>query len=259
MNEILAIDGGFWNIRDFFYLNRFVDIKTHCSLVQRKNGNFVLLDACTLPPAIKEKVDQLTDGGKRLEAILHLHPFHTVHVENMHKIYPNAALYGTARHISRAPKLPWEKPRTESPELHALFAEDLAFTVPQGVDFISQNENLHFSSVLAYHKASKTIHVDDTLMFSKLPGLLQMVGLKNVLNFHPTLALVLQKRKDAVDEFENWVGELVANWQGAQNLCAAHTAPLLQEALEGVSIAERIERALGEVKWLLAAHRLRYG
>ena len=259
MNEILAIGNGFWNIRDSFHLTRFVDIGTHASLVQRKNGNFILLDACTLPPTVKEQVDQLTDGGKLLEAILHLHPFHTVHVEKAHTIYPDAALYGTSRHISKAPKLPWQNLHTDSPELHELFAEDLLFSVPKGVDFISQNESLHFSSVLVYHKESKTIHVDDTLMFSKLPDLLAIVGLKNVLSFHPTLALVLQKRKGAVDEFENWVGELTTNWRDAQNLCAAHTAPLLQEALDGLSIPDRIQRAFGEVKWLLATHRLRYG
>jgi hypothetical protein len=39
------------------------------------------------------------------------------------------------------------------------------------VDFISDNENHNFSSVLAYHLASKTLHVDDTLILLRLPGL----------------------------------------------------------------------------------------
>jgi hypothetical protein len=42
--------------------------------------------------------------------------------------------------------------RTEDPELHAQFAEDFEFSVPRGVDFISANENVHFSSVLVLHR-----------------------------------------------------------------------------------------------------------
>ena len=33
-----------------------------------------------------------------------------------------------------------------------------------GVDFISDREVIHFSSVLALHRNSNTLHVDDTLM-----------------------------------------------------------------------------------------------
>ena len=111
-------------------------------------------------------------GGHQLhlEAVLHLHPFHTVHVRAAHELFPSAKLYGTARHADKLGDLPWEPLHTEDAELHSAFAEDLAFSVPRGVDFVSSDPNLHFSSVLALHRASKTLHVDDTLVALAFSG-----------------------------------------------------------------------------------------
>ena len=78
----------------------------------------------------------LSGDGREIEAILNLHPFHTVHVRKLHGLYPHAALYGTARHVSRFPDLPWAKVCTEGSELHQRYAEDFDFSVPRGVDFI---------------------------------------------------------------------------------------------------------------------------
>jgi hypothetical protein len=86
-----------------------IDIGTQCSLVRRASGKFVFLDSYTLDGAAQREADALTNGGKDVEAILNLHPFHTVHVRAMHQRYPKARLYGTARHPSRLPGLPWEK------------------------------------------------------------------------------------------------------------------------------------------------------
>ena len=158
----------FLNIRGSFKLGGVLDIGTQASLVRRANGKFVFLDSYTLSGSVQQEVDELTDHGKNIEAILNLHPFHTVHVRAMHKRYPKAKLFGTARHLARFPDLPWQKTRTEQPRLHTMFAEDFEFSVPRGVDFVSVNKNIHFSSVLVLHRASKTIHVDDTLMFNRL-------------------------------------------------------------------------------------------
>ena len=103
----------------------------------------------------------------------------------MHERYPRAKLYGTARHVSRFPDLPWQKTRTEQRRLHTMFARDFEFSVPRGVDFISANENVHFASVLALHRASQTIHVDDTLMYSRLPLPIRMLGYPDILLFIP--------------------------------------------------------------------------
>jgi len=255
--ELIEIEEGFWNIRGSFKVGGVVEIGTQASLVRLSDGDFVILDTCLLSPDVISKVDQLTEGGKRIKAILNLHPFHTVYVESMHERFPDAALYGTSRHLAKLPALPWQSLCTEDPKLHNMFDEDFRFSVPKGVDFISSNENVHFSSVLVFHLASKTIHVDDTLVFSELPDVMGLVGYKNVLSFHPTLLMALQKRHGAAEEFEVWARELADQWCEAENLVAAHTAPLIGKESSDPSIRDRMISALNRVKWMLAGHKLR--
>ena len=92
-HEIIASGDNFWNIRGAFRLGGVVDIGTHISLIRRQNGKFLFLDSYTLTDAQADQVDALTGGGKHVEAVLNLHPFHTVHVHAMHQRYPKAKLY----------------------------------------------------------------------------------------------------------------------------------------------------------------------
>jgi hypothetical protein len=177
----------------------------------------------------------------------------------MHERFPHAKLYGTARHVSRFPELPWEALRTEDPELHAMFADDFEFSVPRGVDFISANENIHFSSVLVLHRASKTIHVDDTFMYVRFPKMMRLLRLKDSLSFHPTLAKALEKRAGAAQDFRDWAAELAERWRNAENLCAAHTATLTSRENSGASVHTRVVRALANVERTLAAHQRKHG
>ena len=75
-----------------------VDIGTHMSLVQRANGRFVVVDGCALDDAQREAVMSLTGNGERVDAVVHVHPFHTLHVEATHRLFPSA----TARHPRHA-------------------------------------------------------------------------------------------------------------------------------------------------------------
>ena len=71
----------------------------------------------------------------------------------------------------------------------ALFSDDLEFSVPAGVDFISSNESVHFSSVLVFHPSTKTLHVDDTFMFIPTPAAAEFLNFKQgTVQLHPTLA-----------------------------------------------------------------------
>jgi len=195
--HIIRLTDDFWNIRGSFKIGGVVDIGTQASLVRRSNGAFVFLDSCGLSGAVEREVLERTNGGKDVEAILNLHPFHTVYTRKMHQRFPNARLYGTKRHVSRFPELRWEGKRTDEPELHTMFAEDFEFSVPRGVDFISPNEKVHFSSVLALHRASKSIHVDDTLTYVRFPPVVRALGLHDLLSLHPTLGQALEKRAGA--------------------------------------------------------------
>lgn len=256
--KILQLADNYWNIRGSFKIAGIIDIGTQTSLVRRENGKFVFLDSYTLSGAIRQQIDELTNAGNDVEAVLNLHPFHTIHVAKMHERYPNARHYGTARHLSRYPELEWQQTCTEDPELHALFAADFEFSVPRGVDFISADENVHFSSVLVFHPASQTIHVDDTLMYIRLPLLMRFFGLTDAMSFHPTLAKVLEKRAGAAQDFQQWAEELAENWQNAENLCAAHTATLVVQDDDEVSIHDRILKALGKVQSTLDAHERKF-
>ncbi len=257
-DALVQISDNFWNIRGEFKIGGVLNIGTHASLVRRANGKFILLDAYTLDGEVKAQVDALTGGGDDIEAMINLHPFHTVHVERAHAQYPKAKLYGTQRHLEKFPELPWRPERSESVDCAALFAEELSFSVPAGVDFISRNEHLHFSSVLAYHRDSKTLHCDDTLMYLPLPGLLGKLR-KTRLSFHPTLAKTLEKRAGAAADFRAWAKHIARQWGDAENLCAAHSASLLASDNDGAPIGERIEAALARVEKVLLAHEKKYG
>ena len=245
--QILTVADDFLNLRGSFKAGGLVDIGTQCSLVRRAGGGFVFLDSYALSGAAQREVDALTNGGRDVESILNLHPFHTVHARAMHARYPKARLYGTARHLAKMPDLPWQKTRTEQTRLHTMFEDDFEFSVPRGVDFVSANENVHFSSVLVLHRASRTIHVDDTLMYVRLPLPARVLGFRDVVLFHPTLRQALQKRKGAGREFRDWAQDLAERWRDAENLCAAHTSALLAAENGGDSVHDRILAALARV------------
>jgi len=257
--EIIEVSSDFWNIRGSFKIGGVVDIKTQVSLVRLANGNFLFLDSYSLGRDVRDRIADIVGDDGEIEAILNLHPFHTVHVEGMHELYPGARLYGTVRHLELFPDLPWEAERTEDPELHAFYAEDLQFSVPRGVDFVSANSNVHFSSVLAFHIDSGTLHVDDTLMYLQLPRMLRLVGVKDSLAFHPTLSMALEKRAGAVTDFREWAESLIDDWCDAENLCAAHSAALLARDNTGAPIVQRLQKALRKCEARLRIHKLRYG
>lgn len=258
-SNIIQIANNFWNIRGSFKIAGLIDIGTQASLVKRKNGKFIFLDSYSFDSDTQAQIDELTNNGEDVESVLNVHPFHTVHVKKMHERYPGAKHYGTARHLEKFPDLQWQKLRCEDPKLHTRFASNLDFSIPRGVDFISDDENLHFSSVMIYHRSSRSIHVDDTLMYIRLPGLMRFFGLKDACSFHPALSKVLEKRDGAADDFNEWAQQLAENWKDAENLCAAHTTALVGETAEDSSIQKRILKALNKVQSTLKSHKNKYG
>ena len=257
--RIIEVSKDFWIIRGSFKIGGVVDIKTHAALVRLSNGNFVFLDSYSLSQEARARIDDIVGSDGEIEAILNVHPFHTVHVTRMHDLYPDARLYGTARHRQRFSELPWEAELTEDPELHALYSDDFAFSIPRGVDFISANENIHFSSVLVKHRASNTIFVDDTFMYFQLPRALRLFGMRDSLSFHPTLSKALEKRAGAAEDFRSWAAELIEDWGDVENLCAAHTGALLARENKGASIPDRLQKALQKCEPKLRTHERRHG
>jgi len=239
----------FWNVRGSLKVAGLLDVGTQMSVVRLSSGKFVLLDSYTPDAATRGRLLELTDGGKSVAAILNLHPFHTLHVTRLAELFPHARLYGTARHAALFPQLPWEGTRTESAALGELFGADLTFSVPRGVDFVPEQKRLHFASVLAFHPASGTLHVDDTLTWTPLP----LIG---GLRFHPSLPKVLQKRPDAVPEFRAWLKELAALFEHVKTICPAHMRALPPN--DG-RLRARLDAAIDRIEKVLARHEREYG
>jgi hypothetical protein len=245
--QIIEIADGFWNIRGSFKLGGLIELGTQASLVRLEDGRFVLLDSYTLPDDVLGRVRELTDGGRDVDAIINVHPFHTLHVAPAHRQFPGARLFGSERHVRKASALKWQALRVDDPRMAEEFP-GLEFSVPRGVDFISDDPSVHFSSVLVYHPASRTLHVDDTLNYTTLP----LVG---GVGFHPTLSKALERRAGAAEDFAAWAGEIGERWKDTENVCAAHS-----RALTGVTDFQgRVQAALGKVQRPLRAHERAHG
>ena len=142
---------------------------------------------------------------------------------------------------------------------HEAFADDFAFSVPRGAHLVPSNPKLHFSSVLVKHLATRTLHVDDTILYVRPPALLRPFFGREVTRLHPTLAKVLEARPGAADEFGAWTEELLALCADVSNLCAAHGGSLTAERNDGPSVRERVERAVREADGIVKAHRAKHG
>lgn len=249
--KIIPIADGFWNIRGVHRFAGLVNIGTQSSLVRLSSGKFVLLDAYELKGDILTQVMDLTRQGEDIEAVLNLHPYHTLYVEDVAKLLPHAKFYGTSRHPVEVPSVEWEKLSVEDPALHALYEEDLVFTVPRGVYMVHpQDEKVHFSSVLALHKSSGALHVDDTLMWVPVP----VVG---GVSFHPTLKKALEPRAGAAGEFREWALSLSALCGQARQLCTAHAS--LPPKSNKTPVATHVREALAKVEDILSAHEAKFG
>lgn len=249
----------FWTVRGTFRVAGVIDIGTQMSLVRREDGRFVLLDSYESATAFAA-IDGLTDGGRAIEAIVNVHPFHTLHCRAVHRRYPHAELIGTARHQRLQPDLPWSPQPIEHPASWRRFAPDLAFMLPSGVDFAPADERVHVGSVLVRHRPSRIVHVDDTLNVFAPPAALQpllrpWLG-KPRLRFHPMLAKALEKRPGAADAFAQWARELASEWADTAVVCAAHSQVHRPGA---AGFADEVTAALQKVAPVLAAHRARYG
>ena len=218
-DQIYDLGSGFWNIQGSFKLGGVIDIGTQCSLVKLASGKFVFLDSYSLTGEVREQVMALTDNGDNVEAVLNLHPFHTTHCEQMAQDFPKAAFYGSSRHQQKVPNVKWEQALVESDEVTGHYPE-LEFSLPQGIYYIAPNEMIHAGSLLAYHPASQSLHVDDT--FVTPPGKL-LKALLPELALHPTTKKALTDEVDAGKQYCDWVSKLAHDWRDTRNFCAAHS------------------------------------
>ena len=218
-DKIIDLGAGFWNIRGTFRLGGVLNIGTQCSLVKLSSGKFVFLDSYTLTDDLRAQVMALTNNGQDVEAVLNLHPFHTVHCTQMAKDFPQAIFYGSSRHHKKVPEVQWAKDLVESDPVAERYPE-LKFSISQGIHYIAPNEMIHAGSLLAFHPASKSLHVDDTFM-SPPTKLLEAVLPELLL--HLTTKKALKNDPDAGKQYCDWASKLAHDWRDVRNFCAAHS------------------------------------
>ncbi|OYY91712.1 MAG: hypothetical protein B7Y45_01700 [Sphingomonas sp. 28-66-16] len=252
--EHLADD--FWHVRGDFRIAHIINVGTQMSLVRRPGGTFVLLDSYEPDKADHDALMALTDGGSLIEAVLNVHPFHTVHCAFVQAMLPNARLIGTRRHHHHLPDLRWDPALIEAPATQRAFADLFDFSVPAGVDFISDDENVHVGSVVVRHRASRIVHADDTLNVLDLPSLIQKLVPGPGLRFHPKLAEALEKRAGAADDYIGWAKDLARDWADTRTVCAAHNGIC---HLTDQSFADAIDAALDDAAETLRDHRETHG
>ncbi|WP_133498638.1 hypothetical protein [Cognatilysobacter terrigena] len=246
----------FWNIRGTYRVAGVLNIGTHMSLVQRDDGRFVVLDGCGLDDAQRDALMALTDNGALVDTVIHVHPFHTMHVEATHRLLPKATLHGTARHRKRFPNLPWSGAPVEEWADDQAFADVFEFSVPAGVDFVCVDERVHVASVLVRHRPSGIVHVDDTLNVLAPQGALRRMLPQSSLRMHPLLARALKPKAGAADDYVAWARGLAARWADTPVVCAAHSAV---RHLPAGGLQREMEGALAKVSRTLDRHRARHG
>lgn len=100
MTGIVRVADSFINLRGSFKIGP-ADIGVHSSLVKRKNGKWVMLDSMKMDDSMKAEVLSMSNGGKDVEAILNVHPFHTVRADQS----VPALLRHLSVHIQKGAKL----------------------------------------------------------------------------------------------------------------------------------------------------------
>lgn len=221
--KIIKLSDTFWNIRGDFRLGGILNIGTQCSLVKLAEGRFVFLDSYTLTGESRARVMALTDQGRAVEAVLNVHPFHTLHCAQMAQDFPSAVFYGSSRHARKVPEVAWAPEKVESEAVAARYRE-LAFSMPEGIDYISGDESVHAGSLLVFHAPSGALHVDDTFNVLPMPKALGKVLPVPRIALHPKLVQALEDTPDAGARFCDWAERIAEDWSGTRTLCAAHSA-----------------------------------
>lgn len=107
-NELYQVGPGFWNVRGHFkILAKLIDIETQMSLIELRNGKYLVIDTVEMNDRLRQEIDQLTNGGEKIEAVIATHPFHTLAFPGFYQYYPKASYYGTPRHLRRLTDIPW--------------------------------------------------------------------------------------------------------------------------------------------------------
>jgi len=243
-DRITLIGTGFYNIRSSFKVFGLIEVGTHMSLIRLSSGKFLIIDTIEIDDPLKTKINDLTNNGDLIEAVVATHPFHTIFFPAFYTLYPNAKYYGCPRHLKNITTIPWQGSFQDEASLKLWESEHIYLRIPDGAEFIDPIQTNHFSSVFVYHQPSRTIHVDDTIGFHPNPGCLLscLVGAKrNQLGFW-SLEKGLKQESEAPMQFKQWVEQLLNDWD-FDNICAAHSGNKIGGAKNELQLTLQREEA----------------
>jgi len=212
-NRTVLIGPGFWNVRASFKIDGF-EIGTQMSLIKLNSGKFLLLDTVELDWALKQEINDLTNNGDLIEAVIATHPFHTVYFPDFYKAYPKSMYIGTPRHLRNQKMIPWNGSIWDC-NWRQRWNPEVRMRIPRGSEFETPpNENIHFTGVHVFHEKSKTFHIDDTVTINE--------PFHGNMLFHPTLLTGgLYHIPESPPAFSNFVQKMIDNWD-FDNIVAAH-------------------------------------
>jgi hypothetical protein len=248
------IGTNFWNARAHFKIFLgLVDLGTHMSLIKLNSGRFLVIDTVQLTEGLRSEIDKLTENGSKIEAVIGVHPFHTLAFPSFHQAYPKAPYYGTPRHLRKLTEIPWAGSLDDC-NIRKKWEPEVEMRIPAGAEFVNPlpESSNHFNSVFVYHKPSRTLHVDDTIMYGENPGFfVKLVGLKKgTFAFHPSMKNNgLYPTVEAPFQFRDWMKQLLSDWQ-IDNICTAHIGAKIggvhAHLVELVDQAEKLFEKLSE-------------
>lgn len=242
----------FWNFRGHHRIAGVLNVGTQMSLIRRANGRYLLIDSYAVSDDDRARLLAQTGNGDLIEAIINVHPFHTLHCYSMNQLLPRARMIGTRRHQQHAPTVRWDTAVIEDSATQQQFQEDLDFSIPAGLDLVTSDDRVHAASVLVRHRRSGIVHVDDTLNVLAAPGWLGKLLPQSRLKFHPMLGKALMPDREAADAFASWARALAARWADTPAVCAAHSAV---RHLQQGDWQREVLRALADVEPTLERHR----
>jgi len=170
MARVQEVGPGFYNFRASFKIFAgMIDLGTHMSLIKLSSGKFLVIDTIEPTPEVKAQIDALTAGGTKIEAVIATHPYHTIWFQDFYKHYPKAPYYGTPRHLATIKDIPWAG---ETMANKCQWLPEVDMRIPDGSEYVNPlpPKSNHFCNVFVFHRASRTIHEDDTIVIPDKPG-----------------------------------------------------------------------------------------
>ncbi|KAI9330717.1 hypothetical protein BDR26DRAFT_871110 [Obelidium mucronatum] len=240
--KIQEIAPGCFRLRVPFYIF-FFDVGTHMTFLRLKNGKFLVLSAVSLDDNTKPQVDQLTQNGDLIDAIVATNPFHTTAFSSWFEMYPRlwqkGRVFGTPRHVRNFPDLPWAGSSGDE-QVQKLWEPEVSMRIPAGCEFNDPKPELtnHFNGVIALYRSSKILICDDAFHVgtssSFLESLLTPTQMSAPITFHASMPnQALDKTPKAARQFYDWVLQLTRDWD-FDSMTSSHGSFVIGGAKQGL-------------------------